>query len=108
MRTRAAIAVVLVCVACITAGFALHPAFSQQEGGPPMPPGGPGMGGGPMGGPPGPPPAPPVQMLAADGALYVACDGKVTAYEAKTLKKLAEATYSERKNPPGPPPGMGN
>jgi hypothetical protein len=34
-------------------------------------------------------------MLAADGVLYVACDGKLTAFEAKTLKKLTEATYAE-------------
>ena len=62
-----------------------------------------------MGGPMGPPPGPPMQMVAADGALYVACDGKVIALEAKTLKKLAEVTVSERPRlgPGGPPPNPG-
>lgn len=41
------------------------------------------------------PSAPTPVMLVVDGVLYIACDGKVFAFEAKTLKKLAEATYLE-------------
>ena len=89
----------------VLVGVATLPALRHQG-----PPGGPGAGGpgrpggGPMGpgprmggpkGPPPPPPSPPTTMLAADGVLYVACDGKLTAFEAKTLKKLTEATYAE-------------
>jgi len=37
--------------------------------------------------------APTVQMVVADGVLYVACEGQVMAFDAKTLEKLAEATY---------------
>jgi hypothetical protein len=35
--------------------------------------------------------------------VYVACDGKLTAYEAKTLKKLGEATFWKPPTPPEPP-----
>lgn len=84
------------------------PALSQQgppQGGPGFGPpmmGGPGMGGPMMGGPPGGPQA---TMIVADGVLYVACDGKVIAFEAKTLKKLAEATYWTAPKRPAQGPG---
>jgi len=96
----------------ILAALTAVPAFCQ-----------PGQGGGQRGGrgqmgPGGPPgmgmqmqlpPPPQTTMVVADGVLYIACDGKVTAFEAKTLNKLAEATYLERPAPPKPGegPGMG-
>ncbi|MBM3471860.1 MAG: hypothetical protein FJX75_01140 [Armatimonadetes bacterium] len=88
-----------------------HVAAQQPQGGPPQGgfPGGPMMGGpGPMmGGPPpmmGPMGAPPSPVVVlGDGVVYVAFDGKITAFEAKTLKKLAEATYWERPEPPKRP-----
>jgi outer membrane protein assembly factor BamB len=52
---------------------------------------------GPMGAPPSP------VVVIGDGVVYVAFDGKITAFEAKTLKKLAEATYWERPEPPKRP-----
>jgi len=44
-------------------------------------------------------------MMIVDGVLYIAYDGKVTAFEAKTLTKLAEATYWEPR--PFPMGGFG-
>ena len=38
----------------------------------------------------------------ADGVVYVACQGTLTAYEAQTLKQLGQATFW---TPPEPPPG---
>ncbi len=57
------------------------------------------------------PSVPPV-MVVADGIVYVAFEGKLTAFNAKTLEKIAEATYwKPPKAPkamlPGPPPGTG-
>jgi len=85
--------------------------WCQQPGppmGPPMFMMGPGMG---MPGPG----SPPVTMLVSDGVLYLACNGKLTAYDARTLKALAEVTYWQPPQPPqmpgmpggppGPPPG---
>jgi hypothetical protein len=34
-------------------------------------------------------------MMIVDGVVYVAFDGRLTAFEAKTLKKLGEAVYSD-------------
>ena len=104
MTTKLWITVGLLCLVCVTAGIALLPTLGQADGGPPMA-GGPGMGGPGMGGPMGPPPSATVQMIAADGVIYAACDGKVIALEAKTLKQLAEATVSERPQPPAQPGG---
>jgi len=76
----------------------LHAVAQPGPGGPPF--------GGPPGGPPGimgpmpPPPMPTPVVVVADGVVYVACAGKITAFEARTLKKLGEATYWE---PPAPP-----
>jgi len=77
---------------------------AQQPVGPPQGgfPGGPMPGGPPpMMGPMGAPPSPVVVL--GDGVVYVAFDGKITAFEAKTLKKLAEAIYWERPEPPKRP-----
>jgi len=41
-----------------------------------------------------PAPAAPV-VVVADKVVYVAFAGKITAFEARTLKKIAEATYTE-------------
>ena len=75
-----------------------HVAAQPQGGFPggPMPGGPP-----PMMGPMGAPPSPVVVI--GDGVVYVAFDGKITAFEAKTLRKLAEATYWERPEPPKRP-----
>ena len=111
MRLKLAVAVCLILVAV---GVALLPALSQQEG----PPfngqagqGGPGMGGpgGMMGRGPGQQGGAQAAMVVADGVVYVAAEGKVFAFEAKTLKKLAEVTYSTRpqRGPGGPPGGPG-
>jgi len=45
-------------------------------------------------------PAPVPVVVVGDGVVYVACDGKLTSFDAKTLEKLAEATYWERPEPP--------
>lgn len=37
--------------------------------------------------------APVAVVVVADGVVYVACDGRLTAFDAKTLKKLGQATY---------------
>ena len=42
------------------------------------------------------PPAPATVVVVADGIVYVACDGTLTALDAKTLKKVGEAVYWER------------
>ena len=56
-------------------------------------PGGMGMGMGMMGMPMmQPAPAAPLMMI-VDGVVYIAYDGTVTAFEAKTLNKLGEGTY---------------
>jgi hypothetical protein len=68
----------------------------------PQPQAGGAMFGGPMMfGPPGgfQMPAPMPVVVTDDGVVYVACDGKLTAYEAKTLKVLGEAVYWERPEP---------
>ena len=71
----------------------------------PAPGGGPPGAGGPGGGFPGMmmmpgwPPAPTPVVVVSDGVVYVACDGKLTAFEAKTLKPLGEAIYWERPAP---------
>ena len=98
------------CLVLVALGVALLPALSQDEGPPfPGPPGqgGPGGPGGPMMmfPPMGPPGGGQVAMVVADGVVYVAAEGKVFAFEAKTLKKLAEATYAPRPPRGGPPPG---
>jgi len=95
-----------VAVLLVAALLMALPALSQQ--GPP--PGGQGLGppmmGGPgLGGPMGSPLGPPATMLVSDGVLYVACDGKLFAFEAKTLKKLAEATYWTAPKRPAQGPG---
>jgi outer membrane protein assembly factor BamB len=102
VKTACALAVLL-----IVAGV-WHVA-AQPQGGPPQG----GMGGFPggMGGFPGGPPmmgpmmmpAPMAVVVVGDGVVYVACDGKLTAFDAKTLEKLAEATYWERPEPPQRP-----
>jgi hypothetical protein len=53
--------------------------------------GGPGMGPGMMMAPM----APQATMVVAEGVLYVACEGKITAYDARSLEKIAEVTYWE-------------
>ena len=98
---------VIACLVLVAVGVALLPALSQQEGPPFNGQAGQGGGmmGGPMGMPPGPPPGmTPAAMVVADGTVYVAAEGKVFAFEAKSLKKLAEVTYSTRPQG-GPPPG---
>ena len=97
-------ALVVLCALMVLA----WPAMAQ----PGPPPGGPGGFGGPgmmMPMPP-MPMSPPVTMMIADGVVYVACNGVLTAYEAKTLKQLGQATYWQAPPPPqfpgpgGPPP----
>ena len=44
-------------------------------------------------------PAPTPVMVVADGVVYVACDGKLMAFEAQTLKALGGAIYWEREQP---------
>ena len=95
----------------LVAGTAVAQPGQPGPQGPQAPGGMPGMGpmpGGMMGGPmmyppmmPMGPPQTPV-LLVSDGVIYVAFEGKLTAFEAKTLKKLAEAVYAEG----GPMPGM--
>ena len=80
-------------------GGPIRPSGGPGMGGPGM--GGPGMGGpggGPQGGPP--PKAGAATMVAYNGVVYVAAEGKVTALDAKTLNKVAEGAYAE-----GPPRG---
>ena len=98
--TIAKIAIAVAVALLLTAG--LHALSQPNLGG-----GGGFGGGGPMmmgpGGPPpfgGPPGGPTPVVVVSDGVVYVACDGKLIAFEAKTLKKLAEATYWERPQPP--------
>ncbi len=95
------IAALVICVVAVAA--ILVPALCQPGGGPP------GQGGGgnfDMGGPPPPPMMGAAAVAVGDGVVYVASDGKLTAFEAKTLKKLTEATYSTAGGAPqGPPPG---
>ena len=86
--TAAAIAALLVVT---TVWHAL--AQPAQGGGPP---GAGGFGGMMMAGWP---PAPTPVMVATEGIIYVACDGKLIAYDAKTLKPLGEAVYWERAEP---------
>jgi len=49
---------------------------------------------------PGWPPAPTPVVLVDDGVVYVACDGVLTAFEAKTLKPLGSAVYWTRPEAP--------
>ncbi len=66
----------------------------MMMGGPGGPAGGPPGGrGGPGGGPP--PRAEAATIVAYNGVVYVAADGKVTALDAKTLNRVAEGVYSE-------------
>jgi outer membrane protein assembly factor BamB len=99
MRSRLAKTTLVLGLALIV--VAVWHVAAQPQIGPPQGgfPGGP-M---PMMGPMGPPPAPVPVVVVGDGVVYVACDGKLTAFEAKTLKKLGEATYWERPEPPKRP-----
>jgi hypothetical protein len=51
-------------------------------------------------------------VVVADGVVYVAGAGKIVAFEAKTLRKLATAVYEEPplrggpRHPQGPAPGQ--
>jgi hypothetical protein len=72
--------------------FTAWQALAQPGAGGAPQPGG--FGGMMMG--PGWPPAPTPVVVAADGVVYVACEGKLIAYEGKTLQPLAQATYWER------------
>ena len=97
LKLSAGIIVLLMLIA------ALHVLAQPAPGG--RPPGqGQGFGGGGMGMGmgmmPGWPPAPTPVMTVADGILYLACDGKLTAYDAKTLEVLGEAIYWQREAPP--------
>jgi hypothetical protein len=87
-RTIKTVAVIVLLLVVVTAWQAL----AQPGAGGGQPPGG-GFAG-MMG--PGWPPVPTPVVVVSDGVVYVACDGKLIAYEAKTLKLLAEATYWER------------
>jgi hypothetical protein len=87
-----------VVLALVVVGVVAIPALSQQ--GPlagdeqPLP----GAYAGVPGDMSGPPPAQRMSsatMVVADGVVYVACAGKLSAYEAKTLRKLGETTYLE-------------
>lgn len=118
MRRSLGVAILLLLAAMAVPGFCQQPGppGGQPGFGPPMGPMpgmfmmGPGMG--MMGQGPG---APTVTMLVVEGVLYLACDGKLTAYDAKTLKVLAQVTYWQPQvppgmpgmpgAPPGPPPG---
>ena len=59
------------------------------------------------------PPTPTPVVVVADGIVYVACDGVLTSFDAKTLEKIATAVYWKRPQPPGGmmgpggPPGQG-
>ena len=88
MKSRAfkTVAVIVLLLLVVTAWQAL--AQPAAGGGPP------GGGFGMMG--PGWPPTPTPVVVVSDGVVYVACDGKLMAFEAKTLKPLGEATYWER------------
>jgi hypothetical protein len=44
-------------------------------------------------------------MLVNDGIIYIAYDGKLTAFDAKTLERVGEATYWERPDAQGAQPG---
>jgi hypothetical protein len=76
--------------------------FGPGMGAPGAPgPGGPGGPNGRMGAPQAPAaPAAPV-VVATEKVVYLAYDGKLIAFEAVTLKKLAEAPYAEPKDRPG-------
>ncbi len=101
MRTAA----VLLVLGLVT--IAAWHAVAQPQGPPPQGggvfPGGPMMFGPPMN-IPGPAPVPVV--VVGEGVVYVACDGRLMAFDAKTLQKVAEATYWERPElkPLGPGP----
>lgn len=85
---------VAVAVVVLLVGVAVLPALCQPQGGPP---GGQGM----DGMPPGPPPGMGGAALAvADGIVYVASDGKLMAFDAKSLKKLGEAQYGNAMQEP--------
>lgn len=75
----------------------MQPGQGMPQGGPQGMGGFPGMGMGMM--MPGWPPAPTPVALVADGVLYILCDGKVLALDAKTLQVIAKATYWERPQP---------
>jgi hypothetical protein len=94
VQVAAALVVVLVLVGVI------HALAQPGPGG--MPPGGgpPGGGFGGMMMMPGWPPAPQAVVVVQDGVVYVACDGVLNAFEAKTLKPLGQAVYWERPEAP--------
>ncbi len=53
-------------------------------------------------------------VVVAEGVVYVAFEGRIVAFEAKTLQKLSEATYAAPRGPrrgmmggPQPPDGRG-
>jgi len=98
--TRSKLAMTALALTLLLIVAAVWHVAAQPQPGPPQ--GGGGFPGGPMMF--GPPmgfqmPAPMAVVVVADGVVYVACDGKLTAYEAKTLKPLGEATYWERPEP---------
>ena len=102
---------VIVGLLCLLSAVAWAQFGQPGMGGPPMGPGmgggmmgmgGPGMGGGMMGGM-GAMHAP--VMMVVDGIVYIAYGGKLTAFDAKTLDKIAEATYQEPPMPRGMMPG---
>lgn len=98
MLTRTAVvALVLGLVALAAWHVAAQPQGGMPQGG--MPQGFPG-GMPPVMGPTGPGPSPMPVVVLGEGMVYVACDGKLTAFNAKTLEKVAEATYWERPKPP--------
>jgi hypothetical protein len=51
------------------------------------------------------PAAVPPVMLINDGIIYIAYDGKLSAFDAKTLERIGEAIYWERAERQGPQPG---
>lgn len=97
----AAVVVILIVVVAALAARPHHAGLARFHGG--MAPRG------PMAGPPAPPPglgptAPAAAaVVVADGVVYVAEAGKLMAFEARTLKPLAEATLAAR---PGGPESM--
>lgn len=117
MRTRGWLLLVVFLLALVSV------AAAQPQPGVPLPPGGPPLDGqnpmaglmalGLLGGLFGGGQQPQTVMVVANGIVYVACDGTLTAFDAKTLEKIASAVYWERPQPPFPrmgppgPPGQG-
>ena len=100
MKSRFVQVAVAIALVLAVAG-AWHVIAQPAPGG--GPPGGGGFGGGGFGGMmmmPGWPPAPTPVVVVDDGVVYVACDGNLTAFEAKTLKPLGSAVYWQRPEQP--------